>query len=115
MESLGLLWRTEVGKQQTEDVRTLSRPVVLATTCRGRRFFPTAVCSSSLGAESLDGRAALGLESSWIVLAEAQGYKAVEDVLLPGMNDLNFPRSPFPHKPGKEVKPEKGSQTWKNL
>lgn len=40
-ESLGLpLRRTEVGKQQTDDGRTPSRPVVLATTCRGRLFFP---------------------------------------------------------------------------
>lgn len=105
-ESLGLLLRTEVGKQQTDDGRAPSRPVVWATTCRGGLFFPRALCSSSLGAEPLDGKAALGLEPSWIVLAEGQGYKALEDVLPPGMNDLNFLR-----KSGKEAKPEKGSQT----
>lgn len=48
------------------------------------------------------------VESSWIALA-GQGYKALEDMLPPGMNNLNFPHSRFLCKSGKEVKPEKGS------
>ena len=74
------LRRTEVGKQQTEDVRIAGRSVVLATICRGRLFAPMAPRSPSLGVETLNGSAVLGLEFFCTVLAEGEGYEALEDV-----------------------------------
>lgn len=95
-----------------------SRTVVVATVCRRGLFSPMAPCGSSVGVQTPGGRAALGLGFCWTALAEGQGYKNSWEMLVklpPGMNDLNSLHCPFLPKSGREVKPEKGSPTWKKI
>lgn len=88
MESMGNVWicleKNRKRRQQTQDTGTPSRRggsmLRVATTYRGRLFSPAAPCSCSLGVETLDGTARLGLGVCGTVLAGGQGSKALEDV-----------------------------------